>query len=294
MKAKRGFTLIELLVVIAIIAILAAILFPVFAQAKVAAKKTADLSNVKQLVLGILIYNGDSDDMFPMQAGRDDSTGIWGYNYNKYFPWNWPVTGIPAARVPYSQSFFMNSVQPYVKNSDMLAMPGCSDVEYQPTNPVAPGMQKKSTSYGYNGFLSAYNASGVVAAAQLPILTGANGYASGKGWGFANPALSCATANAPCTYVPWRSDCSDTINGSRGFMYTTYSGASYWEYSQGQNWAFTDGHGKFRKVGATIAPNNTDYRTDPWTQYDTTGHAGYFWWDGCHAWLFRPDYDFSQ
>ena len=64
MNAKKAFTLIELLVVIAIIAILAAILFPVFAQAKEAAKKTACLSNEKQLALGILMYNNDSDDTF--------------------------------------------------------------------------------------------------------------------------------------------------------------------------------------------------------------------------------------
>ena len=63
-SAKKGFTLIELLVVIAIIAILAAILFPVFAQAKAAAKKTAALSNVKQNATAVLIYNGDSDDTF--------------------------------------------------------------------------------------------------------------------------------------------------------------------------------------------------------------------------------------
>ena len=49
---KRAFTLIELLVVIAIIAILAAILFPVFAQAKLAAKKTTSISNMKQIVFG--------------------------------------------------------------------------------------------------------------------------------------------------------------------------------------------------------------------------------------------------
>lgn len=59
---RKGFTLIELLVVIAIIAILAAILFPVFAQAKQAAKKAADLSNVKQIVLGGTMYAADSDD----------------------------------------------------------------------------------------------------------------------------------------------------------------------------------------------------------------------------------------
>ncbi|CAN5431331.1 hypothetical protein BH11ARM2_BH11ARM2_08960 [soil metagenome] len=63
---QKAFTLIELLVVIAIIAILAAILFPVFAQAKAAAKKTATLSNEKQVSLGIMMYMGDSDDTYPM------------------------------------------------------------------------------------------------------------------------------------------------------------------------------------------------------------------------------------
>ncbi len=60
---KRGFTLIELLVVIAIIAILAAILFPVFAQAKVAAKKASAISDVKQQVLSVLMYADSSDDI---------------------------------------------------------------------------------------------------------------------------------------------------------------------------------------------------------------------------------------
>lgn len=68
---KRAFTLIELLVVIAIIAILAAILFPVFAQAKAAAKKTSCLSNMKQLALGMYLYSGDSDDRYP--ANNEDA-----------------------------------------------------------------------------------------------------------------------------------------------------------------------------------------------------------------------------
>lgn len=65
-KRQAAFTLIELLVVIAIIAILAAILFPVFAQAKEAAKKAADISNNKQINLGINLYSSDYDDILPM------------------------------------------------------------------------------------------------------------------------------------------------------------------------------------------------------------------------------------
>ena len=80
---RRGFTLIELLVVIAIIAILAAILFPVFAQAKVAAKKTADLSNQKQLTLGSIIYATDADDYFPRNLYVETTTtGAWKQDIN--------------------------------------------------------------------------------------------------------------------------------------------------------------------------------------------------------------------
>lgn len=70
----KGFTLIELLVVIAIIAILAAILFPVFAQAKGAAKKTADLSNLNQIGKAIMLYAGDNDDR-TMHVDHDTGYG---------------------------------------------------------------------------------------------------------------------------------------------------------------------------------------------------------------------------
>lgn len=79
-NSKRAFTLIELLVVIAIIAILAAILFPVFAQAKLAAKKAASISNVKQLDLGLIMYANDYDDTFgdSMQgSGNTDNTPVF-------------------------------------------------------------------------------------------------------------------------------------------------------------------------------------------------------------------------
>lgn len=73
---KKAFTLIELLVVIAIIAILAAILFPVFAQAKTAAKKTAAISNQKQISLGLLMYIDTYDDQYPRRRGCEAGTSL--------------------------------------------------------------------------------------------------------------------------------------------------------------------------------------------------------------------------
>jgi len=292
---RRAFTLIELLVVIAIIAILAAILFPVFAQAKEAAKKTADLSNVKQLATGVAIYTNDYDDLGPLQAGQD-VTGIWGYNYNKYFPWNWPVNPSPTARGAYSQDSFANSMQPYCKNHDMFVEPGSSQaLEYQPTNlPIAT--PKWASSYAYNGLLTAWSMTSIAQPAMLPLITEVNGFANELGWTFANPALTCGVAHASCSYVPDNNGVCGTGNGATSAVYQNINGgvSSYWCYSQGENWALTDTHAKFRKMGATLKPANTDYKTDPMTQYNTVGDAGYYWSDGCHPWLFRPDYQFNQ
>jgi prepilin-type N-terminal cleavage/methylation domain-containing protein/prepilin-type processing-associated H-X9-DG protein len=100
---KRAFTLIELLVVIAIIAILAAILFPVFAQAKEAAKKTADLSNNKQILTAVQMYLGDYDDVFPMLR-------------NSAPRWHSPVT-FPQVNAGHIV------VNPYIKSQDMWVSP---------------------------------------------------------------------------------------------------------------------------------------------------------------------------
>src|SRR2546429_8509984 len=91
---KTGFTLIELLVVIAIIAILAAILFPVFAQAREAARKTSSLSNTKQLGLGVMMYVQDYDEMYPCNSWdtpyigtADNESGTANFPTAVQWPW---------------------------------------------------------------------------------------------------------------------------------------------------------------------------------------------------------------
>ena len=101
---KRGFTLIELLVVIAIIAILAAILFPVFARAREKARQTSCLSNVKQIMLGVLMYAGDYDERLPMAS-------------------NWLISG--------GSMRWYQAIEPYVKNANVFDCPSCpSDSPY--------------------------------------------------------------------------------------------------------------------------------------------------------------------
>jgi len=86
---RKAFTLIELLVVIAIIAILAAILFPVFAQAKIAAKGTASLSNNKQTALAAIMYSSDTDDTAVLDGQWYDPASPMTWSGGPFESWSW-------------------------------------------------------------------------------------------------------------------------------------------------------------------------------------------------------------
>jgi prepilin-type N-terminal cleavage/methylation domain-containing protein/prepilin-type processing-associated H-X9-DG protein len=127
---KNAFTLIELLVVIAIIAILAAILFPVFAQAKAAAKATACLSNMKQLGLGLQLYVNDTDDQMFYRSG-------WAYSRVG----NTTVLGPGETK---NQFRWWNLMMPYVKNNNVFQ---CGDDPLPTLSPDANGINDISRSY---------------------------------------------------------------------------------------------------------------------------------------------------
>src|SRR5687767_232919 len=94
---RRGFTLIELLVVVAILAVLAAILFPVFAQARATARKGVCQSNFKQLATAVLMYSQDHDECYPLSVWRMD------------------------CELP--NEALQTLIQPYVRNQRILACP---------------------------------------------------------------------------------------------------------------------------------------------------------------------------
>jgi len=120
---RRGFTLIELLVVIAIIAILAAILFPVFAQAREKARAIACLSNAKQIGLGISMYTQDNDEVLPIGGdGRPSNT-----------PNRWDKL-----------------IMPYVKNGMRADGRGVAGLFLCPSRPRYPRDPNDSRGYGCN------------------------------------------------------------------------------------------------------------------------------------------------
>jgi prepilin-type N-terminal cleavage/methylation domain-containing protein len=257
---KRAFTLIELLVVIAIIAILAAILFPVFAQAKEAAKKTQTLSNTKQTATSILIYTTDSDDVFPISNSIDDGGGC-GYgagNAGQLLTQGWAATTPSGADDPscdkIDQVAWVNSTHAYRKSYDLMTQAGAQQFDtyvasYMATFVKAPAL----SSLAMNGLLTEYSATAVANPSKNPLIWPGSYKYNWRGALAipANPSLFCgapgaggATCKFSAASPPSSFGWNAANNGDQFWRFTNLN-STLWMYGKGFNYAATDSSAKF-------------------------------------------------
>lgn len=225
---RRGFTLIELLVVIAIIAILAAILFPVFAQARDKARAASCLSNTKQIGLACMMYAQDYDGGYvPRYMDDGPTSGPWTRR-------NWVVI-----------------IPPYVKNANVFACPSAqSNSRATIDGQSVPLGYSMSCDYnwGWKGY-SYHNSatclfeSDVAAPAGTIFMGDSNG----------NQHRVCQPKRlAPehWTGTPgWEANHNDNDNPTTGLSQNS-------RHTGGATYIFFDGHAKWYKIEATIRPNN--------------------------------------
>jgi prepilin-type N-terminal cleavage/methylation domain-containing protein/prepilin-type processing-associated H-X9-DG protein len=226
MKRERGFTLIELLVVIAIIAILAAILFPVFARARENARKSTCQSNLKQLANGVTMYMQDYDEMVPREVS---------WTYSGSFP-HWH-----------------DLVFPYVKNAQVFDCPSAnrSGLNVQPAPPGGTTWWSANvprSGYGINFFLCSYDPGSWKGSpsklAHVPRPAEAFIVADA-----AHPNNLCWNVR---NVIAFANECAIDCNPTRADVKNT-------RHTEGSNIAFLDGHVKFFNYKAILAmPGNCD------------------------------------
>ncbi len=179
MNKFKAFTLIELLVVIAIIAILAAILFPVFAQAKLAAKKTVALSNAKELATANMIYMGDFDDALVKEY----------FGFPSFPTCDWGAIPFGTSQVCFYN--WRHALQPYVGKSTGLMQ--------DPTNPYKDPVFWTGSVFDGNG----------VAIESLP----SNYAVNNSVIGFANGSDQVNPSASDCTFSPGTPAGQPNLNG---------------------------------------------------------------------------------
>lgn len=239
-NAKRaGFTLIELLVVIAIIAILAAILFPVFGRARENARRSSCQSNLKQIGLGVMQYIQDYDEKYPISnnIGADMwvTGGLIPANQGGYYDPSW------------NYGTWRHEMQPYVKSTQLFACPS------NPSSRV--GIVYRDSS----GKTTAYP-DGSYGANEFIIQVGTiNGQRSFSAAGLSAVALIPMIADCTATIFP---DMARVLNANVTDNVLGVSATpdpSKARHLGGSNILFADGHVKYKPQGAmTLDPTRTN------------------------------------
>ncbi|HZT43897.1 MAG TPA: prepilin-type N-terminal cleavage/methylation domain-containing protein [Chthonomonadaceae bacterium] len=286
-ESRAGFTLIELLVVIAIIAILAAILFPVFAQARGKARQITGTSNIKQVALSILMYSQDYDEKWPRTGYGGVCAG--GSGDDGTIP--------PGTCNQYGSSDWQNTTAPYVKNTGLYTSPGDASQEsigwwgdfVNPDGEFSLLMNDllahtvPSITINGDTFADTYNQhkfadGGSQAAVNAPsdcilLAEGHGGWVKGQGLPDPNPDASGVVENpipgAP-TENKWHKEQSISGNFTPFLTGTNYNNfppffSGLPMYFQGNNFAFCDGHAKWVRT-ADSNGKPTICSTLPWVK----------------------------
>ncbi|MBX3115671.1 MAG: prepilin-type N-terminal cleavage/methylation domain-containing protein [Fimbriimonadaceae bacterium] len=299
---KKAFTLIELLVVIAIIAILAAILFPVFAQAKEAAKKTQSLSNAKQIGTAVMIYITDYDDLFPMANNANWNAPTWAFAPVE-LPANWRSNN--AAWVNVNSSVYPNNVYAYTKNNQIMEIAGArQDSTYASATPLASRVTAPyRAGWNLNGFLSSYSQTSISEVSRIPLLWAGMGKQNIEGYYIITPMLGCTgSTSTNCLFNPTALPTPVSLFGSTigGSVFSTAypNPAPQAIHSGGTVYVRSDSSAKFSKIGNPNTANNLT-AVDAFSGYDAAGVGNAVTYCASsttapgYSCIFRPDFDFD-